>query len=160
MQQRIQNKQPSALQGLLLVIGIVALFAALSFVCSVVQAYLNQTLGSVLFWAAGAAVAYAVLREIVMGYQYTYNGMVLRIERIYGSRARFVEDIAVRRLRGMGTLEELKAKFPGAKVVRATRRQCSLPEVAVAYEDGGNVRIALIQPNDEMREVLLRHLKG
>ena len=86
--------------------------------------------------------------------------MVLRIERLYGKRARFAEDIALRHLNGLGSLKEMKAKFPGAKVTRAVRRQCPLQQLAVAYTDSEGQRICVIQPNDELREKLYAALKG
>ena len=104
-----------------------------------------------------------LLNQLVMAYQYTWNGMVLRVERMYGKRARFAGDIALRHLRGLGTLEEMRGKFPGAKVTRAVRRQCPLARLAVAFTDSEGMHIFEIQPNDELRDRLyaaLREGKG
>ena len=160
MQQKIQNRQPNLLTGLLLVVGIAVFFIALSLVTSAIQIYVNETLGVLLFWGLGAGLVWLLLSQVVMAYQYTWNGMVLRIERLYGKRARFAEDIALRHLNGLGSLEEMKAKFPRAKVTRAVRRQCPLQQLAVAYTDSEGQRICVIQPNDELREKLYAALKG
>ena len=161
MQQRIQNKQPGLLTGILLVIGIAAFFIVLNLVSTAVQLYVNGTLGFLLFWGLGAAAVWLLLSQVVMAYQYTWNGMVLRVERVYGKRARYAGDIALRHLTGMGTLEEMKRRFPGAKVTKALRRQCPLEPLAVAFRDADNVqRIFVIQPNDELREKLDEAMKG
>ena len=159
LQQRIQNKQPGLLTGLLLVVGIALFFILLSMITGLIQVYVNATLGLLLFWGLGAGAVWLLLYQVVMAYQYTWNGMVLRVERLYGKRARYAGDIALRRLNGLGTLAEMKAKFPNAKVSRATRRQCPLPELAVAFTDSGGQRIFVIQPNEEMRARLTEALK-
>ena len=159
MRQTIQNKHPSLLTGALLVAGIACLFLLLNWLCGLVQRYVSPSLGLLLFWGLGAAAVWLLLREVVMGYAYTYNGMVLRIERLYGKRVRFVEDVAVRRLRGIGAPEEMKARFPGARVVRATLRRCPLPELAVAYNGAEGLRIAVLQPDEAMRAKLYENLK-
>ncbi len=159
MQQKIQNRKLPAWAGILLVLGIAAFLLVLSQVCAWLSQATGTSLGMFLFWGAGAGAAWLLLNRVVMGYTYTYNGLVLRVERTYGSRSRFAEDVNLRRLKGMGTLEEMKARFPGAKVFRATRRQCPLPELAVAYADGDRVRIAVLQPEEALRAKLMEDMK-
>ena len=159
MQQTVKGREIGAIKGILLVLAILAALFVLSFICSVLNVYVSNLVGTVAFWAAGAALAYLVMRNVIMSYLYTYNGMVMRIERCYGRKPRFIEDISVRHLNGIGTLEEMKKKFPHGTVVRATIRRCDIPELAVAYTNAEGQRIAVIQPDEAMREKLYANLK-
>ena len=66
MQQKIQNRQPNLLTGLLLVVGIAVFFIALSLVTSAIQIYVNETLGVLLFWGLGAGLVWLLLSQVVM----------------------------------------------------------------------------------------------
>ena len=158
-QQTVKGRKIGNIMGILMVVGIVAALVALSFLCSVLNVYVSNLLGTIVFWAAGATIAYLVMRNVIMSYLYTYNGMVMRIERCYGKKPRFIEDVSVRHLNGIGTLEEMKKKFPTGTVVRATVRRCEIPELAVAYTNAEGQRIAVIQPDEAMREKLYANLK-
>ena len=158
-QQTVKGREIGAIKGILLVIAILAALLVLSFVCSILNVYVSNLAGTIVFWAAGAALAYLVMRNVIMSYLYTHNGMVMRIERCYGRKPRFIEDVSVRHLNGIGTLAEMKAKFPNAGVVRATIRRCDIPELAVAYTNAEGQRIAVIQPDEEMRKRLYADLK-
>lgn len=158
-QQTVKGRKIGNLMGVLMVVGILAALLALSFICSVLNAYVSELVGTIVFWVCGATLAYLVMRYVVMGYQYTYNGMVMRIERCYGRKPRFIEDVSVRHLNGIGTLEEMKKKYPYGTVVRATVRRCDIPELAVAYTNAEGQRIAVIQPDEEMRKKLYADLK-
>ena len=159
MQQTVKGREIGTLRGILLVIAILAALLVLSFICSVLNVYVSNLVGTVVFWAAGAALAYLVMRNVIMSYLYTYNGMVMRIERCYGKKPRFIEDVSVRHLNGIGTPEEMKKRFPHAAVVRATIRRCDIPHLAVAYTNAEGQRIAVIQPDEAMREKLYANLK-
>ena len=58
-----------------------------------------------------------------------------------------------------GTPEEMKRRFPGARVSRATRRQCPLAPLALAHDSGGRTAILVIQPDDALRAHLIGVLR-
>ena len=75
---------------------------------------------------------------------------VLRINRMYGKRERFIADIYLNRLLYVGSLEEAKKRNPNAKTVRAMQATCKIPPTAIAYKTSSDTTIALIQANDEL----------
>ena len=173
MQQTVKGREIGTIKGILLVGGIIAALvvqpaagrAELPMAVlagqlhPALEVYVSNLLGTIVFWASGATLAYLVMRNVIMSYLYTYNGMVMRIERCYGKKPRFIEDVSVRHLNGIGTLEEMKKRYPHATVVRATVRRCDIPELAVAYTNAEGQRIAVIQPDEAMREKLYANLK-
>lgn len=155
MQQEVRGKPLSPVMAILTVALAIAVLLGASLICSLLSDAIGGASATILFYGSGAAVAVYLMRTHVMRYLYTYNGLVVRIERAYGKRPRFVEDIQLRKIKAVGALDEVKAKNPGAKIVRATHRGCPLAEVAVAYQGEQGVRIALIQPDEDMLAKIL-----
>ncbi len=60
------------------------------------------------------------------------------------------EDVYFSRLKALGEVEEMKKRFPGAKILRATLRRDKLPIKALAYDSTEGMKILLFQPNDEL----------
>ena len=60
---------------------------------------------------------------------------------------------------GYGSPEDMRKKFPGARLDKAVKRQCKLEPFAIAYRDGDRQAILIIQPDEQMREVLIKGLK-
>lgn len=166
MEQRVSGPRLKMWQGWAAVaFAAVFLFAA-QFILSFLQYTLTYfrilsaqtayTIASVAYWVLGGLLGLKFLRDYVLNYLYTANTKQLRIERVYGpGRPRFVEDVYFSRLKSMGEVEELKKRFPGAKVVRATLRREKLPVKALAYDTTEGVKLLLFQPNEEMWAHLL-----
>ena len=57
------------------------------------------------------------------------------------------------------TPEEIKARYPNALTLRATRSQCPFAPLALAYKESGKVRAAVLQPDEALREHLLQKIK-
>ena len=154
LSQKLQNRQPNALQG----VGIVALAALAVLAGSAFFTRLAQrigTLSSLLFIAYGCAVAWFLLNWYGMSYLYTANDDCLRVCRAYGRRERFVADVWLNRVLAYGAPEEMKARYPRARVVSATRAQCEFEALALVYMDGDRTAIIVLQPDGPMREHLL-----
>ena len=157
--QRIQNRQPKGLEG----VGVVALVALAALAGSAFFTRLQPRLGAVaslLFIVYGCAIAWFLLNWYAMSFIYTSTDDVLRVCRAYGKRERFMLDVWLNQVSAYGTPEEVKARCPGVPVSQATRAQCDLKPLALAYAQEGKTRILVIQPDDGMRAHLIGVLKG
>ena len=153
VEQRVEGCSLRGWRGVALVLGLAVLIIAGSCLFS----WLGRWIGgasSALFIAFGGAVAWLVLDRYVLAYTYTANGSCLRVCRAYGKRRRFMLDVWLNSVRGCGTPEEMKRRYPGARVQRAVKRDCPIPPLAVAWQDGGRTSLLLIQPNDQLHAVI------
>ncbi len=158
LQQKLTNRQPTALQG----VGLIALIAAAILAGSAFFTRLQSRLGalsSALFIAYGCALAWFLLNWYVMGFIYTANADCLRVCRTYGKRERFIADVWLNRVVAYGTPEEVKQRCPGARVTQATRSQCEFEPLALAYRSSDKTAIIVLQPDDAMRKHLLENIK-
>lgn len=159
LEQRLQNRQPDALRGIGVVLGAALAAAAGSALCTRLEPLIG-TLSSALFIAYGCAIAWFLLYWFAMSFVYTSNADCLRLCRAYGKRERFIADIWFNQVAAYGTPDEMKRRFPGAHVTRATRRQCAFEPLALAYRAEGKTRIAVLQPDDAMRQHILAQIKS
>ena len=153
LQQKLQNPQPDALRG----IGIIALTALAVVVGSAAFSRLATrigTLASLGFIAYGCFIAWWLLNRYILAFSYTATADVLRVCRVYGKRERFMTDVYLSTIQAWGSEEDMKRRFPGARVERATRDRCDLQPLALAYKFDGKTMILVIQPDEPMR----RHL--
>ncbi len=162
LEQKLSNRRPGTLGG----IGLIALVAlavlAGSAFFSRMEARIG-TLSSLLFIVYGCAIAWFLLDWYASGFTYTANADCLRVCRTYGKRERLMVDVWLNRVIACGTLEEMKRRCPGARVLQATRAQCEYEPLALAYRDSERTAILLLQPDDAMRSHLLgaiRRKKG
>ena len=158
LRQTVTNRRPDALRGL----GVIALTALAVIAGSAFFTRLGPTLGSAAsmgFLLYGAAIAWFLLNWYVMGFVYTANDDCLRVCRFYGKRERFMADVWLNQLLASGTEEEMKRRFPGATVSHATKPQCPLEPLALAYRENGKTAILVIQPDDAIREHLEKAMK-
>ena len=154
LQQKLRNRQPTALQG----VGLILLIALAVFAGSAFFTLLQRRVGplaSALFIAYGCAIAWFLLNWYALSFVYTATDDVLRICRAYGKRERFAADIWLNRVVAWGAPEDMKQRYPQAKVLKATRAQCEYEPLALVYRDSDSLNIAVIQPDDAMRAHLL-----
>ena len=159
LRQKIQNRQPKGLQG----VGVVALAALATLAGSAFFYRLGARLGSMaslLFIAYACAIAWFLLNWYAMSFIYTANDDCLRVSRAYGKRERFVADVWLNQVVAYGAPEEVRERCPGAPVTQATRSQCALEPLALAYREDGRTRIIVVQPDDALRAHLMKVLKG
>ena len=100
---------------------------------------------SPLFILFGMGVAWFLLNRYVMSFVYYCDGSCLRVRRAYGRYQRQVADV--------------KARFPGARTQRAVKPECEIQPLAVAFNDAGKTAIVLLQPEEELREILMKAVK-
>ena len=158
LEQRLRNRQPTALQGL----GLILLIALAVFAGSAFFTLLQRRIGvlaSALFILYGCAIAWFLLDWYALSFVYTATDDVLRICRAYGKRERFAADIWLNRVVAWGSPEEMKQRYPQARVLKATRAQCEYEPLALVYKDSDSLAAAVIQPDDAMRKHLLGAIK-
>ncbi len=159
LEQHVQNRQPDALRGVGVVLGAALAVMAGSALCTWLQGFIG-TLASVLFIAYGCAVAWFMLNWFTMSYIYSANADCLRLCRAYGKRERFIADIRLSQVTAYGAPEDVKRRYPDARVYRATRSECAFEPLALAYRDSDRTAILVLQPDDAMRAFLLEHVSG
>ena len=154
LQQKLRNRQPTALQG----VGLVLLIALAAMAGSAFFSLLERRIGvlaSVLFIAYGCAIAWFLLDWYALSYVYTATDDCLRICRAYGKRERFAADVWLNRVVAWGAPDEMKRRYPQAKTLHATRAQCPYEPLALVYQNSGGLATAVIQPDDAMRRHIL-----
>lgn len=160
MRQRVSNPRLNWWQGILLIVGIVAILTVFQFIAAVVSLMIGGdnafAVASLAFWIFGGVIALYLLRAFIMEYEYTLEGISFRISRIYsGLRPREALTIVTRSIQAVGTPEEIEGKYPGAHPMVYTRSRSGLEVVAVAYCADDKLKVIHIQPDDELREKLI-----
>ena len=152
--QKLRNPKLGTLKGLLIVAFIVAVMLLDSYVVTLIAPYTGDALAMVFFWAAGALLVLWTMRHFVLSYSYTLSSSALHITFAYGRYERTFEDIYLNNIVAAGDLDALKARYSGARICRATRRNSDIPQYAVAANDGSRLVIYLLQPDETIREAL------
>ncbi len=156
MRQRLANPKLKWWQGILVILVIVAILFAVQFAAAAYTYYSvsknAQLQSSVVFLILGIVLAFLVLRSFIMEYEYTLEGLTLRIDRIYGGmRPRMALQVVTRKITFVGTPEEAQTKYPGAHPSGFTRARAGIELLVVAYEEKNGVRLINLQPDEPMR---------
>lgn len=160
MKQIVAHKKLSALQGVLLVLGLVIALILLNYVAlGLLATRIGNNASSIAFWIFGCLIVWALLQIYVVKYSYELGDDVLQIIRSYGKREPFVENIYLRQLLFMGAPEEARKRWPNAKRIKAVRRGAQDPVIALVYKTSEGNRIALLQANDEIKAALAAEMK-
>lgn len=153
-QQQVRNPKPNTIQGLLIVLGLVAAIILDSFLAQILMPLIGNALGSLVFWAVGIALAMWTMRRFIMSYSYALTPSLLKITFAYGRYQRPFAEVYLNNILHTGSLEDMKKRYPGARVQNATRKGCALAAYAVAHRDNGRVTILLLQPDETIRAAL------
>lgn len=161
MKQVVAHKKLGALQGALLILGLLVVLIALNFLSNALLAqWIGANPATLVFWLLGALLAWLVLRVYIVRYCYTLDGDLLRLSRAYGKRERHIEDIYLTQLLFVGDPAEAKKKFPGAKRLRALHAGTQEPVTAVVYKNPSGLHVALVQLNAELKARLRDRLRN
>ena len=152
--QKVRNRPLKAIQGLGVVLGIFAALFLLTFITQILTPFIGELAASVIFWGLGALVALWTMRRFVLTYSYALGSNLVRISHAYGRYERVMVDLYFNNILNAGTLDDMRARYPGARVNRATRPGCDIEPLAVAARDNGVTAIYLLQPDDVIRPVL------
>ena len=153
-QQRVQNPKLKPLIGFLVVVGIVAAVLLDSFLAQLLTALVSEKVAAIVFWALGLCIAMFVLRRFVLSYSYLLSGSVLRISHAYGRYERLIDDVYLNTLAAFGTPDELKRRYPDARVQRAVLKRCPLETRAVVYRNDQKLSMILFQPDETICKTL------
>lgn len=157
MKQILERRKLGGVAGFAIVVGLVALLLALNMLAEGVLAPLiGLKASSIAFWLCGFALALVVLRVFVLGFVYEMNEDVLRLSRKYGKRERHIEDIYLAKLAFVGEPDRAEQKYPKCKRVVATYDRKAKGVLAIVYKSVDGLRIAYIEPNEQLREALIR----
>ncbi|MBQ3575702.1 MAG: hypothetical protein IJA26_08515 [Clostridia bacterium] len=159
MKQIVAHKKIHPVMGVLIILLLLGFLIGLNYVLGFLVPLVGRTVSEIFFWLIGAVIAWWFLRTYVVKYSYEMTEDVLRLNRMYGKRERFIADIYLNRLVYVGTLEEAKKKNPNAKVVRALQATCKIPPTAIAYKTSSETTIALIQADEELKAKLLQRMQ-
>ena len=159
MKQIVAHKKIHPVMGVLIILLLLCFLIGLNYVLGFLVPLVGRTVSEIFFWLIGAVIAWWFLRTYVVKYSYEMTEDVLRLNRMYGKRERFIADIYLNRLVYVGTLEEAKKKNPNAKVVRALQATCKIPPTAIAYKTSSETTIALIQADEELKAKLLQRMQ-
>lgn len=160
MKQTVAHKKMSALHGLLVVAGLVAVLVALNYlVLGFLATHIGNGASSIAFWVLGVLIAWSVLRVYIVKYNYEMDDEVLYLSRSYGKRERYIDNVYLNRLVFMGAPGEAKKRFPNAARVKACHVKGEDSVVALVYSASDGNRIALFQPNEEIKAALRARLK-
>ena len=158
-QQQLKNPPLSTLAGLGAVVMLVAALFLDSMLANLLVKYIGGTASKILFWILGGVVAFAALRRYVLQYEYELvNGMV-NLNFRYGRYIRAVDSFALRTLIAVGTPEEIVPRYKGARVHRAVLKRNDTPQVAIAYKYEGKIEICIFQPDDTIKDAMLKAVK-
>ena len=158
LQQKVQNRRPDALRGIGIIFGAALAVLAGSALFSRLERWIGAA-SSIGFILYGGAIAWFLMDRYVLGFIYTAAGGVLRVCRFYGRRERFMADVRLDDVLAYGAPEDVKARFPAARVTRATRPQCPFAPMALAYRQAGEPAILVLQPDDAMRARLVEDIR-
>ena len=159
IEQRVEQRSLAGWRGVALILAIALLVVALSNIFYALEKWIGSMTASLLFILCGMAVAGFLLNRFVLGFQYTCDNNCLRVHRVYGKRLRPMADIWLNGVQACGEPEAIRQRFPRARTQRATRADCPLAPMAVAYRDSGKTAILVLQPNDALREALVKAAK-
>ena len=159
IEQRLQNRQPGALAGLGVILGAAVAVVAGSAFFTMLAPRLG-TLSSLLFIAYGCAIAWFLLDWYVLCFIFTASADCLRVCRAYGKRERFIMDVRMSQVTAYGAPDDVKRRFPNARVTRATRPQCDFEPLALAFRQEGRDAILVLQPNEALRAHLIEAIRA
>ena len=152
--QKVQNPPLKAIQGVLVVLGLIAVIVLASVVLQLLSPWIGAAAASIAFWVVGIGVALWTTRRFIMSYTYALNGVMLKVTFAYGRYERAMREIYLNNVVFAGAPEAVRKRYPDARVQRAIRPRCSIDPFAVAYNDGNRIAIFVLQPDDEIRTAL------
>ena len=155
-QHKVRSRPLSALQGIAVVLGVVAAGLVDALLANLLSRVAPALVSTTVFWGLGAVLALWVMRRFVLSYSYILSSSLIRVSYAYGRYERVMTDIYRNNILACGTLEEMREHYPGAKVNHADLKGCDLPTLTVACRDDGKPALYVLQPDEEIREAILK----
>lgn len=152
--QKVRNPRLSTLKGIGVVLGIFAAIFVVSIITGLITPLIGEIPAAIIFWGVGILIALWTMRRFILCYSYGLGPNVLRIAFAYGRYERLMTDVYFNNILNAGSLEDMRARYPDARVTRASLRACPIPTLALAVRDNGKPAIYLLQPDDTIRSTL------
>ena len=167
MKQSIGHKKLNPLQGVLLIVCLMAILFLVNYLAidlfgawfSRISERAGGLAGLIAFWVIGGFIALQVLRVYIARVSYTMSEDLLRMSRFYGKRERHIEDVYLSQLLFVGTLEDAQKRFGKLSCIKATHPSCKLPRTALVYKNSTGTRMALIQADEALKTALTQRVK-
>ena len=167
MKQSIGHKKLNPLQGVLLIVCLMAILFLVNYLAidlfgawfSRISPRTGIIAGLVTFWGIGGGVALQVLRVYIARVSYTMTEDLLRMSRFYGKRERHIEDVYLSQLLFVGAPEDARKRYGKLRCTRATHSSCKLERTALVYKNSVGTRMALIQADDALKSALTQRVK-
>lgn len=156
--QEVKDKSLAGPKGTLLVLAVLAA-AVLGSAFFTMLGKRMGNVSSIAFIAYCCLIAWFLLSYYVMGFVYSTDGNCLRICRTYGKRERFVCDVWLSTVQAYGDPEEVRKRFPEARIENAVKKQCGYEVFAIAYKSDDKNVILHFQPDAAMKQKILAALK-
>ena len=153
---KVRNKPLKAVEGVIVVVAIALVLCLTSVLAFLLRGPMGDSFAILVFWIIGGAVALFTMRRYILSYSYAMSGSLLRMTFAYGRFERVLSEIYLNNVLSAGTPEEVRRRYPKAKVLRAIRPTCEIEVFAVASRDNGGVIIHLLQPDETIREALTK----
>ncbi len=148
--QQLHSPKPGTFKGIGIVLALVLAMLLISVVTDLLRPAVGDMFAAILFWGLGVLLALWTMRRYVLSYTYELEANLLRITFAYGRYQRPMTEIYFNNIQNFGAPDDMKARYPGAKIHRATRPG-DLPIMAVACRDNGSTALFHIQPDDQIR---------
>ena len=167
MKQSIGHKKLNPLQGVLLIVCLMAILFLVNYLAidlfgawfSRISERAGGLAGLIAFWGIGGFVALQVLRVYIARVCYTMTEDLLRMSRFYGKRERHIEDVYLSQLLFVGAPEDAQKRFGKLSCIKATHPSCKLPRTALVYKNSSGTRMALIQADESLKAALTQRVK-
>ncbi len=151
---KVQNPPIKPLKGLAVVVGLIAVIVAANLLSQLAAPLIGNVPAAIAFYGFGVLAALWTMRRYILKYTYLLENNILHITFAYGRYERSMADIYLNNILNAGSLEDMRARYPSARVSKATRPACPTPALAIACKDGGSPAIYLLQPDEVIREKL------
>ena len=167
MKQSIGHKKLNPLQGILLIVCLMAIMFLVNYLAidlfgvwfSRISERAGGLAGLIAFWVIGGFIALQVLRVYVARISYTLTEDLLRMSRFYGKRERHIEDVYLSQLLFVGSPEDARKRYGKLNCDKALHPSCKLPATALVYRNASGTRVALIQADEDMKAALTKRMK-
>lgn len=160
IRQVVAHRPMAGWRGAALIAAVAALVIVISNAFSALEPVIGSLYASMLFILCGMGVAGFLLNWYVLGFVYVYSGDLLRVSRIYGKRERPMLECRLSAALACGEPDAMRRRFPGARVHRAVKRDCPIKPFTVAYREGGKNALLLMQPEDDLKQAIIRAVKS
>ena len=148
------------LKGIILIVGLVAVFFALDFLLRfLVLIGLSSTVSTVLLYAITVILFIFIMKRFCIVHMYTMDTVKLLLYRIYFKNPRFMEQVLFRECAFFGDPETAARKYLIKKTTSYIGHRDKYAVQSLIVKDGKAYRQILLTPNEELCRAILSAVK-